>query len=213
MTVKTLAILGAGGHGKVVADTARAAGWESIIFFDDAWPMIQQVGRWKIVGTSEHLMQSSFDTVAVAIGDNATRLKKTTQLRNAAFHIPTLIHPSAIISEDASIGSGNVIFAGVVINPSSIIKDDCIINTHATIEHDCILHNGVHISPGATLGGGVCVGQFSWIGLGANVRQQIIIGEHVTVGAGALILKNIPDHCVAFGVPAKIHPSKSLVSN
>lgn len=199
----TLVIVGAGGHGKVVADAAFCAGWHNIIFFDDAWPRITQLGRWKVIGTYNHLLNSKeYKTVVIAIGHNKTRLEKAHQLSKAGFLLTSIIHPAAVVSRDAKIGLGNVIFAGAVINPDAIIGNYCIINTNATIEHDCVLGNGVHIAPGAALGGGVTIGELSWIGMGASIRHLTIIGSSVLVGAGAAVVKNIPDHCTATGVPA-----------
>lgn len=201
----TLVIVGAGGHGKVVADAAHCAGWTHIIFFDDAWPSITHIGRWKIIGTYNDLLNSNeYKTVVVAIGHNKTRFEKALQLSEAGFSLTSIIHPAAVISSDAKIGLGSVIFAGAVINPDAIIEDYCIINTNATIEHDCIIRNGAHIAPGATLGGGVTIGELSWVGIGASIRHLTTIGHSVVVGAGAAVVKDLPNHCVATGVPAVI---------
>lgn len=204
--MRILAILGASGHGKVVADAAICAGWDQIIFFDDAWPKTQSICGWPVVGNTMDLMHRSyhFDSVSIAIGNNAIRFKKAEQLKQAGIILETIIHPAAIVSRYTTVGSGCVIFAGAILNPDCILGDNCIINTNATIEHDCVLGKCIHVSPNASLGGQVCIGDSSWIGLGACVKQQIKIGKQVTVGAGAAVVRDVPDYATVVGVPARI---------
>lgn len=203
--MSTLIIVGAGGHGRVIADAAICAGWSKIIFYDDAFPKIRKTGTWEICGTSADLLNSQTSApVVVGIGHNTIRMQKANELKHAGFDLVSVIHPSAILSPSAKIGAGTVVFGGVVINSCATIGEHCIINTNATIEHDCSLDEGVHISPQAALGGGVRIGKLSWIGIGACVKQGIEIGESVMIGAGAAVVKNLPGHCTAIGVPARI---------
>jgi sugar O-acyltransferase (sialic acid O-acetyltransferase NeuD family) len=199
-----LAILGASGHGKVVADTAVLCGWEEIVFFDDAWPAKKQNSHWKIAGNSCDLLSdiNAFIGVVVAIGSNHVRDLKLIMLVDRGARLGTIIHPSAVVSRYAKIGNGSVVFANVVVNADTIIGDAAILNTACTVDHDCILGNAVHISPGANLSGGVSVGNRSWIGIGACVKQGIEIGTDVIVGAGSVVVKNIPHNVVAKGNPA-----------
>lgn len=200
-----LAILGASGHGKVVADTAECCGWQAIEFFDDAWPVRQENGVWPVVGDSAALMGrlADFDGVVVAIGNNSIRYAKLLELRVAGACLVTLIHPAATVSRYAAIGQGAVVFAGVVVNAEACIGQGAILNTGCSIDHDCVLGDAVHISPGARLAGGVRVGNLSWIGIGASVRQLVCIGEHVMVGAGSAVVSDIPNDVTVAGVPAK----------
>ncbi|MCW8397228.1 acetyltransferase [Legionella sp. PATHC038] len=209
--MKSLAILGAGGHAKVVADAALCSGWQNISFFDDRWPHIETVGRLKISGNTQSILSQSseFNGVIIAIGDNAVRMEKMTLFLNENIPIATIIHPSAIISSSAQIAEGSVIFARAVLNPDCIIGAGTIINTGAIIEHDCRIGLSAHISPGANLAGNVQVGNLSWIGIGACVRQGIKIGSEVMVGAGSVVVNDLPNHCTAFGVPAKIYKENS----
>jgi sugar O-acyltransferase (sialic acid O-acetyltransferase NeuD family) len=211
--MKTLAILGASGHGKVVADAALCAGWNNIIFFDDRWPELREIGSWKVVGNTESLLSTSsqYDEVIVAIGSNPTRLKKINHLKAADIPLATIIHPKAICSSYVKIEPGVVIFAGAIINIDSSIGVGSIINTGATIDHDCQLGECVHVSPGAHLAGSVCVGDLSWIGIGSSVRQNIIIGTEVIVGAGAVVVKNIQNCCTVIGVPARIINKERII--
>lgn len=200
-----LAILGASGHGKVVADTAECCGWPAIEFFDDAWPRIASNGAWPVVGNTATLVErlADYDGVVVAIGNNAVRHAKLLELQGACAPLATLIHPAASVSRYASIGSGSVIFAGVVINADACIGGGAVLNTGCSVDHDCLLGKAVHISPGARLAGGVQVGDLSWVGIGASVRQMIRIGMRVVVGAGAAVVSDIPDNLIVAGVPAK----------
>jgi len=203
--MKKLAILGASGHGKVVADTAECCGWQSVEFFDDAWPSIQKNGVWPIVGDTIALLKklADFDGVLVAIGNNRIRYAKLLELQAMGGRLVTLVHPAAVVSRYAEIAEGTVVFAGAVVNAGTIIKPGAILNTGCSVDHDCVLGNAVHISPGARLAGGVCVGDESWVGIGSSVRQLINIGQSVVVGAGSAVVSDIPNGMVVAGVPAK----------
>jgi sugar O-acyltransferase (sialic acid O-acetyltransferase NeuD family) len=203
--MKKLAILGASGHGKVVADTAECCGWQSVEFFDDAWPELQINGAWSVVGDTAALMGrlADFDGVVVAIGNNRIRHAKLLELRAEGAHLVTLVHPAATVSRYAVIGDGTVVFAGAVVNAGARIGTAAILNTSCSIDHDCLLDDAVHISPGARLAGGVQVGDLSWVGIGASVRQLISIGQRVVVGAGSAVVSDIPDDLTVAGVPAQ----------
>jgi len=203
--VKRLAIVGAGGHGSVVADAALAAGWESVVFFDDAWPDLTSVGPWTVAGRSADLVRDAtrFAGVVVAIGENAVRLAKLRELSGRGVAIVSIVHPSAVVSPHAVLGAGCVVFAGAVINPFAQLGAGCIVNTSASVDHDCRLADGVHVSPGAHLGGGVTVGESTWIGMAASVKQCVRVGERVVVGAGAAVVADVPDGLTVVGVPAR----------
>lgn len=200
-----LAILGASGHGRVVADCAGLCGWKEVVFFDDAWPELSSSSRWEVEGDFAALLKrlGEFSGVIVAIGDNACRLKKLSVLENAGAPIISLVHPGAIVSPFASVGRGTVVFAGAVINVDARVGDGVIINTGACIDHDCVLDDGVHVSPGAHLGGGVEVGERSWAGIGSCVRQYLKIGPDVMVGAGAAVVTDVKAGLTVVGVPAR----------
>ncbi|PUA27598.1 MAG: acetyltransferase [Cellvibrio sp. 79] len=204
--MKKLAIIGASGHGKVVADIAETCGWEAINFFDDAnGTKGTKNGAWPITGNVSDFILSSdtYTAVIVAIGNNEIRSKICDDLLARNIPLATLIHPTATISRYAQIGPGSVVVAGSVINTYASIGRGAIINTNSSIDHDCSLGNYVHISPGANLAGNVCIGDKSWIGIGACVKQQIIIGNKVIVGAGSVVVKNVPDNMTVTGIPAR----------
>lgn len=199
------AILGASGHGKVVAEIAELNGFSEIHFYDDRWPELSQVEDWPVLGNSDCLLKqvANYANIVVAIGHNPTRLEKYCRLFTEGARCLPLIHPSAVVSRYASLERGTVVMAGVVINPFSRIGQACIINTGATVDHDCLISDGVHISPGAHLAGGVEVAQASWLGIGCQLKQQIKIGSNAVVAAGATVIHDVLANQTVAGVPAK----------
>lgn len=205
MKNNTLVILGASGHGAVVAEAAMSAGWDDVRFFDDAWPKVSRIGPWVVAGNSQRIydISSSHKSMIIAIGNNRTRLEKMNMFEEMGFQFPPIIHPSCVVSKSARIGNGTVLCAGVIVNALSEIGRACIINTAATIDHQCILDDGVHVSPGANLAGGVRVGQECWIGLGAAIKQCTTIGDRSIVGMGSVVIRDVPPDVTVVGSPAK----------
>lgn len=202
--MQALAILGAGGHGRVVADCAQTLGWLEITIFDDN-PLAVSHKPWVVAGTGADLIArlGEFGGVVVCIGTNAVRLDWHRKLVTQGAAPVSLIHPRATVSAYAEVGIGTVVLAGSVINFGTTVGQACIINTGATVDHDSILADGVHVSPGANLGGGVKVGESSWVGLGAAVREGISIGSRVRIGAGAVVVGSVDDGLTVVGNPAR----------
>lgn len=202
-----LAIVGAGGHARVVADAALACGvWSEIFFFDDKYPELLHSGRWEVIGCYADLKAelASFDGVIIGIGNCEVRSRLNIDLKQINAKLVSVIHPKAVVGVDCTIGPGTVILANAVVNTGTFLGDAVIINTAATIDHDCLIGNASHICPGAHLAGQVVVGNRSWIGIGASIIQQIIIGSDVMIGAGGAVVTNIADGETALGVPARI---------
>lgn len=204
--MKRLALLGASGHGKVVADAALAGGWEEVAFFDDAWPQRSRNGPWPVMGDSAALMArlQEFQGVLVSIGDCAVRWEKHQALLAAGASLVTVVHPAATVSRHAALGVGTVVMAGAVVNIDAVVGQAGIINTGATVDHDCQLGDAVHICPGVHLSGSVRVGRCSWVGVGAAVKQGMSIGDRVMVGAGAVVVQPVPDAQTVVGNPARL---------
>lgn len=204
-TPQNLLIVGAGGHGKVVAETAAASGqWQRIAFLDNQVPPQHHVVGFPVLGNDGHAasLLADYPNLVVAIGDQARRLTLSVQFEAQGFVLANVIHPTAVVSPSSQIGPGTVVFANVVVNASAQIGKACILNTASVIEHDNRLGDGVHISPNATLAGTVSVGTRSWIGASATVLPGVQIGAQCIVGAGAVVCHSVPDNQTVVGVPA-----------
>ena len=203
--MSSIALVGAGGHGKVVAEIAELNGYNKIVFFDDKYPQLEKVGSWPIEGLIKNLKHRSkdFNEVMVTIGDNLTRANFADEFGGIA-KMAKLIHPSAVVSRSANILPGTVVMAKAVVNPYATVEANVIVNTSAVIDHDCIVHEASHISPGAILAGNVTVGSKSWVGLGAKLLEGVTIGDGVIVGAGSVVTGNFPDGVLLTGVPARV---------
>ncbi len=197
--VNTLYIIGAGGHGKVIADIAVKCGYIDIAFLDDS--VTGNCMGFPIVGTSADIEKlSNGAEFIIAVGNNVIR-KQIAELHHVKW--ATLIHPSAQIGMNVTIGDGTVVMAGAVVNSCATIGKHCIINTHAVVEHDTVLGDYVHISPNAALGGTVTVGECTHVGIGACVRNNVKICDRCVIGAGAVAVKDIDEVGVYVGVPGR----------
>jgi sugar O-acyltransferase (sialic acid O-acetyltransferase NeuD family) len=202
--IRRLLVLGAGGHGHVVADAAIDAGFDEVAFLDDQPPQLNPAIPFSVIGGFGDLGgHADWGSAIAAVGDNALRLHLVDRIRRSGFEAPSVIHPRAVVSRHARFGAGCFLAAGAVVNIGASLGDAAIVNTGATIDHDCVLGEGVHVSPGAHLGGNVTVGDRTWIGIGAAVRHGVSIGKDVIVGAGASVVRDVPDGETVIGVPAK----------
>jgi sugar O-acyltransferase (sialic acid O-acetyltransferase NeuD family) len=200
-----LLIIGAGGHGKVVADAAHQQGaWKNLAFLDDDPRLTGTIVGRPVLGVLQATaeLRHEYPDAVVAIGSAELRLRLMDDLRRQGFKLPVVQHPSASISPFAALQEGCVVFAQSAINADTTLGRGCIVNTGATIDHDCAIADGVHVSPGAHLAGGVRIGRASWIGIGACVRENIVVGGQVTVGAGAAVVKDVEQGLTVVGVPA-----------
>ena len=197
-----LVMIGASGHGKVVADIA-ANSYEKILFLDDD-PEVKSCGEHPVVGSTQQLEHYlCCGDFFVSIGNTGIRKKFLEKLKEMGANIPVLIHPNAVVGTGVSIGAGTVLMPGSIVNAGTSIGEGCIVNTSASIYHDCRIDNFVHVSVGAHLCGTVFVGAETWIGAGAVVSNNKNICGQCMIGAGAVVVKDITEKGTYVGVPAK----------
>lgn len=194
--MRKIAIYGASGHGKVVAEIARLNGYSTIIYIDD--------GQNEFISFNYFLEQDLGIPVALGIGDNKIREKIYQKCIDNHLEVITLIHPNAIVSSSMVLAEGTVIMARVIVNSDAVIGKCCILNTSCVIEHDCIIGDFVHISPQVACAGAIVIGNYSYIGIGSCIIQGIDIGSDTIVGAGSVVVKSIGNNKLAYGNPCRI---------
>jgi sugar O-acyltransferase (sialic acid O-acetyltransferase NeuD family) len=200
---KKVIIIGASGHGKVVADIIIKSGNEIAGFLDDSKTIGEDFCGYPILGKSSDYYKYKNDCeFVIAIGNADVREKISNDYKDVKWHTP--IHPKSVISSiDVSIGEGTVVMANAVINSGAKIGNHCIVNTGSIVEHDNIIGDFVHVSVGSKLAGNVHVGRKTWIGIGATVKNNIEICDNCMIGAGAVVVKDIKEEGTYIGIPAK----------
>lgn len=195
-------VIGASGHGKVVADIVRRSGDTLLGFLDDNETLPPEIAGIPVLDKVADYSKYPNASFVIGIGNSTIREKITRQLSDVRWY--TAIHPSAVISTlDTQIGAGSVIMANAVINPSAHIGAHCIINTSAVVEHDNHIGDFTHISVGAKLGGTVSIGAHTWVGIGTTVSNNVSICDHCMIGAGAVVICDIKESGTYVGVPAR----------
>jgi len=204
--LKEIIVIGSGGHSRSVIDALDNLGLKIYGIVDINYKSQKEIiFNYKILGDMtfiENLNPKNFDIV-LAIGDNEKREKYFSKILKKGFVLPTIIHPTAILSKKVFIGNGVFINAGAIINAGVEIGDNTIINTGSIIEHEVNIERNCHICPGVKIGGRVSIGQNTFIGIGSSVKDYIQIGEDVKVGAGSVIINNINKSLTVVGVPGK----------
>lgn len=195
-------IIGAGGHGQVVADAIMGLGSTPKGFLDDDLNL-KEVSGIPVIGPIK-LAKELEGKFIVAIGDNRTRKKIVEMLDLPDEKYFTVIHSSAIIGRDVKIGAGTMIIGGVVINTKTKVGKHVIVNTSSSLDHHNMVENFVHIAPGTHTGGEVRIEEGSFLGIGTSVLPRINIGKWAKIGAGAVVIRDIPPYSTSVGIPAKI---------
>ena len=197
---RNVIIVGAGGHGKVLADLVEASGGQVLGFLDDN-PEKRFWYRYPVLGTAaEWSRWAERAQFLLAIGDNHLR-KVFADRMDVCWY--TAVHPTARVSASAKIGAGTVVLEQAVVHADSSVGEHCILNTGAIVEHDNRLGSYVHLSPRATLCGTVTVGDYTHMGAGSVVRNNLTICQDVIVGAGAVVVRPITEPGTYLGVPAR----------
>ena len=206
LTPSQLIIFGAGGHARVVADLAKLMGFHVQGFIDTVNPdrASEEFSGSIILGGMEAAEESTVRQAVIAFGDNAARLALLEQLLEQGWELPVLVHPSAVVSESAVFGAGTVVMAQSCVQAGAKLGMGCIVNTGAIAEHDGDYGDGVHLAPRACVCGTVKIGRGVFIGAGSVVRERLAIGSRVRVGAGSVVINDLPDGCLAYGVPARV---------
>ena len=202
-----IAIIGAGGHGKCVFECFYLAGQEVIGFFDDDRDKkgMEVINGLQVLGRPEEIEKhDQVSAVFIAIGDNRRRLDLYARYKEKGYLLPNAVHKLAYRSPFTEIGAGNFLMGPAVVNPGSRIGNCCIINTSATVGHDCLLEDGVQIGPGVNLAGGSRLGEGVFVGIGAKVAPQVKIGPWAVVGAGSVVLEDLPAGAFCCGSPARV---------
>ena len=202
-----LIIIGAGGHGRVVADVAREAGMTPCAFVDCDPPAETVDGLPVFVSFEEAVTQCAPDGATPAfisaIGDNHNRAKEYERALAAGLEPAQVIHPTATISDSATIGPGVFVGPQAVVNTAARIGKNAIINTAAVVEHDCTVGAHAFVAPGAVLCGASSVGDYSFVSAGAVIIPLVSVGSNALVAAGAVVTNNYPNNVRLFGIPAK----------
>lgn len=197
---KSIVIIGAGGHGKVIADIVLSSGDIVTGFLDDDCKEKSICGFPVLGRISDYVEYKDHSMFVVAIGNAKIREKIVSELSDVNWY--TAIHPTAVVSRMATnIGCGTVIMANAVVNPGASIGKHCIINTAAVVEHDNVIEDYVHISVGAKIAGTVHIGKRTWIGIGATAKNNISICDDCMIGAGGVVVKDILIPGTYIGVP------------
>ena len=199
--MKKIAIYGASGHGKVVADIARLNGYHVVCFVDDDRSKKEFCGL-NVVSFDE--VKDEAIAFAIGIGINKIREIIYNKLSACNLNMPVLIHPSAVVASDVNIAEATVVMACVVINSSANIGVGAILNSSSVVEHDCVVGDFAHLSPRVALAGGVTIGRRVHMGIGSCVIQSIVVGDDCVVGAGGVVIKDISEKSLAVGVPARV---------
>jgi UDP-perosamine 4-acetyltransferase len=203
-------VIGAGGHAKVLIEALRCAGLSVLALTDrDVTKHGDRILDVLIAGDDAWL-QKTYPPGKVrlvngvgSVNQPLLRRKIFFALKTHGYDFATVIHPSAIVAADATLGEGTQIMAGAVIQPSVCIGVDTIVNTRASVDHDCIIGNHAHIAPGAILSGSVQIGDAVHVGAGATLIQGIHIGREALIAAGATVIRDVPAGVRVFGIPAR----------
>jgi sugar O-acyltransferase (sialic acid O-acetyltransferase NeuD family) len=211
MITENILVIGSSGHAKVVIDIVEKQGRHRIAGLVDSFkPAGESSFGYKVLGTESDLpaLIQSLDITGciVAVGDNWRRHLVVEKVAAAApgLDFVTAVHPSAQLARGVTVGRGTVIMAGAVVNSDSRVGQFCILNTGASLDHDSLMEDFSSLAPRAVTGGDVRIGAYSAVSLGANIIHGRSIGKHTVIGAGAVVLQDIPDYSVAYGTPATV---------
>ena len=210
MENKKIVVLGAGGHAKVVIDILTLNNWDIVGIVGRAVTSITEFEGYPILGDDDLLYDIFNNGICNAaigvgyIGNSNVRNNIYRRLKDIGYYLPNIVHPSAVIASNVSMGEGNAVFAGSVINSGAAIGNIGIINTNAIIEHEALLGNNVHVAPGSVILGAVSIMDNSFVGANSTVIQGKQIGQNVIIGAGSTVIHDIKSSVTVVGSPARV---------
>ena len=200
---KQVAIMGAGGHARVIASILRATHAGIYGYFDDSCDYTSEIiQNAPLLGRFNDIVnfKKSIQSVYLALGDNQTRKKYFYSLIDNGFLLPSLVHPTATVESDAIINDAAVICLGGIIGTEVTIGRGCIINTGCSLDHESSIGDFVHLAPKVAVAGRTTIGNFTFVGINTAIADKVTIGRNVMIGAGSVILRDVPDGAKIVGV-------------
>lgn len=207
--MEPIIIFGAGGHGRVVLDIVHQQyQFEPIGFLDNNAALSNRhIDGVRVLGDVTKLpalRRQGVRHAIVAIGDNGIRRKVARILEHSGFEMANAIHPSAQISSTVTLGRGVVIATGANVCAHVQVGDYAILNSGCIVDHESMIGTATHVCPGVRLAGHVVVEAGAFVGIGATVIQNVRIGMDSTVGAGAVVIRDVEPLTTVVGVPALV---------
>jgi sugar O-acyltransferase (sialic acid O-acetyltransferase NeuD family) len=215
MTRPRIVLVGASGHGRVALDAARCQDRFDLVGWTDTFVAAgTELAGLQVLGKPADLdalaREHRLDGYFLAISDNTTRAKVHDMIQTIrpGLELFSILHPASVIARDVEVGAGTLVLAGAVVNTNCRIGTGCIVNTRASLDHDGILHSWSCLLPGVVTGGNVEIGEFSCVCLGATLAHKVHVGAHTVIGAGSVVLADVPPLSLAYGVPARVVRSR-----
>lgn len=187
---KTLLILGAGGHGKAVAEAALLSGsWQQILFVDDRWPALQESFGLPVISDVAGLARcvEKAQGAIAAVGNNTVREQWCKAIEQAGIELVSVVHPRAYVSSSVVLGAGTAVMALAVIGVDAQVGRAAIINANATLDHDAVLGDFAHLGVGVQIAGGVRVGARAWLQAGCSAGYNVVVPDAQNVPAGTAL--------------------------
>ncbi len=207
MSESKVILVGYSGHGLAVADSINTQNSHKLIGYIDQQPKEFNPFKLDYFGTDNSdvflRIKNNKLKVILGVGDNVLRSKIFNQYNYEKISFINVIDKTSNLSKYITYGIGNFFSRNTIVNSFSTIENNCILNSGCIVEHECFLGSHVHIAPGAVLCGNVKIGEYSFIGANSSIKQGISIGKNVIVGAGSVVINNIPDYEIWVGNPAK----------